>query len=221
MSILDDLMGLIVPHSCLVCGAEGRLLCDACTNLLTPAAELCYLCQQPAKGGFSCLKCASAVSRVRVSTTYTGSAKALIWQIKLNGAQAAGRLMARQMAHQLNDEDNELLLVPVPTATSRVRQRGYDQARLLARELNRQTGLPYLDCLARHGQTHQHGTSRQERLLQLESAFRVKNSRTVQNKHILLIDDVVTTGATLTSAAQVIKNTGARYIEALVFARPN
>jgi ComF family protein len=216
MSILDSLVGLLVPHSCLACGAEGRLLCQPCMVGLTGAEPLCYRCQRPSAEGFTCLNCATPLRRVRVVANYEKIAKALIWRLKLNGAQAAARIMARRMAEGLRHE--EFLLVPVPTATRRARQRGYDQARLLARELSRQTGLPYLDCLARHGQTHQHGANRHGRLQQLEGSFRVK--RKVDNACILLIDDVVTTGATLEAAAQVLARAGAARIEAVVFARP-
>ena len=216
MSILDDLIGLLVPHSCLACGAEGRLLCTSCTAGLTGAKPLCYRCQRPAPDGRTCLNCRSPLSKVGVVTEYSGPAKALIWQLKLNGAQAAAGIMARRMAALLNNE--EFVIVPVPTATGRARQRGYDQAKLLARELAKQTGLPYLDCLARHGQTHQHGANRRERLQQLEDSFRVK--RKVDDKHILLIDDVMTTGATLEAAAKVLAGAGVTEIEAIVFARP-
>jgi len=216
MSILDDLIGLLVPHSCLACGAEGRLLCSGCMAGLTGAKPLCYRCQYPAPDGRTCLNCTTPLQWVRVVTNYESTAKALIWQLKLNGAQAAAGIMARRMAALLDSE--EFIIVPVPTATGRARQRGYDQAKLLGRELAKQTGLPYLDCLARHGQTHQHGANRRERLQQLEDSFRVK--RKVHDKRILLIDDVMTTGATLEAAAKVLAGAGATQIEAMVFARP-
>jgi ComF family protein len=127
--------------------------------------------------------------------------------------------MARRIVDLL-EADEQALIVPVPTATSRIRQRGYDQAKLLAKAISKQSRLTYLDCLARSGQTHQHGTSRHTRLGQLENAFRVKHPRSVQNAHIILVDDVVTTGATLEAAAKVLKQAGGKQIEALAFARP-
>jgi ComF family protein len=217
MSIIDDLIGVLVPHSCLACGAEGRLLCGPCSGQLTPVEPVCYRCQRPSLAGFTCLNCVTPLSQVRVVTGYGGSAKALIWQLKLNGAQAAAAIMARHMAPLLGND--KFIIVPVPTASSRARQRGYDQAKLLGRELSRQTGLRYKDCLLRHGQTHQHGASRRERLRQLEASFHTK--RNVQNRRLLLIDDVMTTGATLEAAAKILKQAGAERIEAVVFARPD
>ena len=110
--------------------------------------------------------------------------------------------------------------MPVPTATGRARQRGYDQAKLLAHELSGQIRLPYLDCLVRSGQTHQHGLSRHDSLTQLKSAYRVKRSNRVTGAHIILVDDVVTTGATLEAAAAVLQATGASRVDAVVFAQP-
>lgn len=217
MSILDNLIGVLAPHTCLGCGAEGRLLCPACASQLTPVEPLCYRCQRLSSQGFTCLNCASPLARVRVVTNYSGPAKALIWQLKLNGAQAAARIIARHMALSLNDISPDTTIVPVPTATSRARQRGYDQAKLLARELSRQSGLRYLDCLVRHGRTSQHGANRSERLQQLQGSFRIK--RYVRNKQILLVDDVITTGATLEVAAKVLQGTEVS-IQAIAFARP-
>ncbi|HTB48574.1 MAG TPA: phosphoribosyltransferase family protein [Verrucomicrobiae bacterium] len=158
--------------------------------------------------------------RVQVGTIYEGAAKDLIWQLKLAGAQAAARTMATRLAPLVVSAPTDVLLIPVPTATSRVRQRGYDQAKLLARELARQTKLLYGDYLARHGQAHQHATSRQERLTQLIHAFRVKRPSLTRGAHIMLVDDVITTGATLEAAATTLRAAGAHRVEAIVFAQP-
>jgi ComF family protein len=126
--------------------------------------------------------------------------------------------MARLMsARCIFDED--AVLVPVPTATSRVRQRGYDQAELLCRELASLTRLPYRTALARHGQSRQVGTNRTERRAHLEGALRVRHPETIQGKHVVLVDDVLTTGATIEAAAKVIRRAGAKRVDAIVFAQ--
>lgn len=200
MGLIDSLLDKLVPHECVGCNQEGSLLCSACARLLRPAPI-----HEP---GGNLLKLQSA-------TLYDGIAKDLIWKLKSGGAQAAAAVMAHHMAN-LVAKDQDYLIVPVPTATSRVRQRGYDQAKLLARALARQTRQRYADCLARHGQAHQVGASRQARLSQIEGALRVK--RRVQEARIVLVDDVTTTGATLESAALVLKQAGASHVEALTFA---
>ncbi len=222
MSLFDALIGKIAPHDCLACGAEGHLLCVACTSCLAVIPGRCYKCEKVSQDGLTCADCcpASPLCQVQVATAYDGSAKALIWQLKLAGARAAARIMAGRMAIMVKCDTATTIIIPVPTATGRVRQRGYDQAKLLARELAKQKRLPYLDCLARHGQAHQHGLSRQDRLIQLTVAFRVRRPKAVLDSNILLVDDVVTTGATLEAAAATLKTAGAARISAVAFARP-
>ncbi|HVA11400.1 MAG TPA: phosphoribosyltransferase family protein [Candidatus Dormibacteraeota bacterium] len=157
---------------------------------------------------------------MKAATVYDGISKNLIWKLKLAGARAAAHIMAERLA-PLVERTTETIIVPVPTATGRARQRGYDQARLLARELARGARLPYRDCLARHGQTHQHGLPRRERLAQLAGTFRVTRRQAVPGAHIILVDDVVTTGATLEAAAAVLRAGGAARIDAVTFAQPN
>lgn len=153
-----------------------------------------------------------------VAAVYEGPPKEMVWRLKFHGARKASHLMAAHMARQVVDAD--AYLVPVPTATSRVRQRGYDQAKLLARELSRQTRLPYLDCLMRGGQAHQVGASRTQRLQQLAKAYRLKKAALVRGADIILVDDVITTGATLEAAAKVLRVAGARHVDAIVYAQP-
>jgi ComF family protein len=222
MSFLDLLISKIAPHECVGCGIEGYLLCVACGSQLVPLPEHCYRCLKGSQDYLTCVGClpASQLHRVRVAAVYKGSAKQLIWRLKLAGARAAAHTMVKHMAFMIKQDVQRPLIIPVPTATSRARQRGYDQAKLLARELARQTRLPYLDCMSRTGQTHQHGLPRHTRLAQLNAAFRVRRPKAIAGADILLVDDVLTTGATLEAAAATLRAAGANRIEAVVFARP-
>lgn len=161
----------------------------------------------------------SPLHSVHVATVYGTVAKSLIWKLKLAGAQSAARIMARHMAGLISSLPGEAIIVPVPTAAGRVRQRGYDQAKLLARELSGQTRLPYRNCLARSGQTHQHGLPRRERLTQLETAFHASKASAIRKARVILVDDVVMTGATLEAVAKVLWAAGAAQIDAIVFAQ--
>jgi len=153
-----------------------------------------------------------------VGALYVGSTKSLIGRLKFSGAQSAAREMA-VILHNSQILAGNCIIVPVPTATSRVRRRGYDQAKLLARNIAKQYGLPYLDCLARSGQAHQVGARRQQRLHQLSSAYRLKAATSVHDLRIVLVDDVVTTGATLEAAAKCLREAGAKRVEGVVFAQ--
>ncbi|HXR49532.1 MAG TPA: phosphoribosyltransferase family protein [Verrucomicrobiae bacterium] len=222
MNMLDRLIGVVAPHECLGCGAEGGLICPGCVLLFPDLPERCYRCHQASGGSLTCSSCrqTSGLRHVRAATDYEGIARDLIWKVKFAGARSAVDQMAQCMQPLLAGlVTPDTLIVPAPTATSRARQRGYDQAKLLARQLAYRFGLPYVDCLARHGQSHQVGASREQRLCQLQQAYRVAKRRSVQNAHIFLIDDVLTTGATLEAAAHTLKMAGARYLDAAVFAQ--
>ncbi|HVX57253.1 MAG TPA: ComF family protein [Candidatus Saccharimonadales bacterium] len=222
MSLIDHLLTVLAPYECLGCGAEGPLLCADCLRALPPLPERCYRCRAPSPSAPTCAACAtdSLLDKVIIGTAYAGIAKELIARLKFTGARAAARSMALRLAPLLvPSADHGALLVSVPTAASRVRRRGYDQAALLARELSRRTRLPYLACLARSGHTRQLGASREQRLSQLAGAFRVTRPASVKGAHVVLIDDVLTTGATLEAAASVLRAHGAGRISAAVFAQ--
>jgi ComF family protein len=220
MSLLDSIVATFAPHDCLGCGAEGSLLCVHCRLLFPQIPARCYRCKKLSSASKTCTSCRSSsqLHTVQALTVYEFIAKDLVWRLKFQGAQAAANEMAALMLPLLAAKEG-ILLVHLPTATSRIRSRGYDQARLLTRELSRKSGLQFHALLARMGQHHQVGASRERRVTQLADAFRVSNIRKVQGAHIVLIDDVLTTGATLEAAAKTLKAAGAKRIDALVFAQ--
>lgn len=223
MSFLDRIISTVVPHDCLGCKLEGRLICAGCVRSLRRVYPCCYRCRKPTAKSLTCLDCStdSDLTQVQAVAVYQDLAKKLVWKLKYAHAQAAAREMASPMSQLLDRQAwGSLLIVPVPTATSRQRKRGYDQARLLARELSRRICQPYADVLARQNQIHQVGASREQRLQQLAAAFRVTKPGRICGVTILLVDDVVTTGATLEAAARCLRQAGAGQINALVFAQP-
>jgi predicted amidophosphoribosyltransferase len=111
-----------------------------------------------------------------------------------------------------------VLIAYVPTAPQRVRERGYDQAALIAKELAIRSKLPYHTLLARTGTQRQLGQQRAVRKEQMTGAFRSLDKIDLQDKHVLLIDDVLTTGATCEAAARALRQAGAKRVSAAVFA---
>ncbi len=220
MSTIDRLLHFIAPHDCLGCQKEGSLLCQNCAIGLPEAPPECYFCRQPMPASLTCLDCfrRAQLRQVVVSTLYAGLAKQLVWRLKFGGAQAAVQSIVTSLP-ELSLGNTELTVVPVPTATSRRRRRGYDQSGLMAKYLSKVQGHAYLPCLRRLGQAHQLGADRQQRLRQLADAFIVVRPQRVMGHHILLIDDVITTGATFETAAQALYRSGASVVSALAFAR--
>lgn len=217
MRVIEHIISTIAPHECLGCGLEGSLLCAACSQQLPPIPERCYRCLRTNPGSVTCKSCrsSSALYSVTPITTYDGLAKELVQKLKFERARAGATTVAALLAEHLTLPTNTVI-THVPTATSRVRERGYDQAALIARQLAAQTGAMYLPLLGRLGQQRQVGKTRLERHQQMQQLFVAVKSQVPSQ--ILLVDDVITTGATLEACAKILKAAGAKRVSAAVFA---
>lgn len=220
MSVLEKLVRVIAPHYCLGCEVEeDRLLCSSCVLSLPLVPSRCYRCKAVTENYQTCQRCSAytPLKRLEAYTFYKDLAKELVHHTKYERAQSGAVEMAHMLATRIDIPDGAIL-THVPTATSRVRARGYDHARLLTKALPK-AGLPSHVLLARLGQTHQVGARRSERVRQLEGAFRPVHIDQIRGKHIVLVDDVLTTGATLEKAARVLRQAGAARVDAVVFAQ--
>ncbi len=215
MRVIEHILSTIAPHECIQCGSEGDLLCQACSQGLLSVPERCYRCLRSSIGFRTCQACRrqSALYSVRPVTVYNDVAKELIHKLKFEHARAAVVPITDLMRFDL---PQTAVLTHVPTATSRVRQRGYDQSLLIARQLARHTGLSYVPLLTRLGQQRQVGKNRAERHTQMQELFLVRKKQIP--KQIILVDDVITTGATLEACAHKLKEAGAQQVSAVVFA---
>lgn len=150
-----------------------------------------------------------------VVTPYESFAERVIHSYKFERAYAAHDPLARALPRNASEH---VLVVPVPTITSHIRQRGYDHARILAKRYAKLCALPCRPLLHRGGQLSQTGKDRATRLKQLEGVFALRGV-VPKGAHILLVDDVMTTGATLEQCAKVLRRGGAASVSAVVFAR--
>lgn len=222
MNVFERLISIVAPHHCLVCDAEGTLVCDNCAPVLVRVSpSRCYRCYTVTTQSSTCKKCRkiSSLSHVWITTQYTGVYKELIHVLKFERARAAADVIVRAMLSSLPKEYSNAILVPIPTASTRMRLRGYDQSVLIASGISKQLHLPMKQLLVRMGQSRQVGSSKADRLNQLERAYKVIRKDKVKGSHIILVDDVMTTGGTLESAARTLKKAGASRVDAVVFAR--
>ncbi len=215
--IVKRLLSVISPPECFGCGLEGRLICSDCRAKLVIKAPTCWRCNRLTPIGQTCPSCrhAAPLSGVTVAAYYDGPVKDLIQALKY-GHLADGAVEAASLLTPLLEPKFDLVTA-VPTAPSRRRQRGYNQAELIARQVASQLALPYLPTLARLAPESQVGHTKRERLEQIKAAFYAP--KLLPGQAILIIDDVLTTGATLAECSRVLKAAGAKRIWGAVVAK--
>jgi ComF family protein len=225
MSVLETAIGWLAPPDCVACDAEGFALCPDCaTQQIKPFGERCWRCNQLSPRSRTCSSCRStgSPSHIWVSTTYSSTAQSLVQLYKFGHLRAAVSPISRIMVETFRQYNNQVLdyvVVPLPTATSRMRERGFGHSELLAKKIAQKLHLEYCNGLRRLGQSRQLGSRREDRLKQLASSFAVKHSSKIKSQNILLVDDVLTTGGSLIMATQALRVAGAKRVDALVFAK--
>lgn len=216
----------VFPPRCLLCGEaglNGRDLCPACTAALPWNSSACLRCALPLPTPGTCGACLQkppAMSETHAVFVYGFPLDRLIPRLKFHNDLAAGRLLSGLMAEGLAALPRPAALVPVPLHGTRLGRRGYDQALELAAPLAQRLRIPLLaDALLRTRATSpQSELDAIARQRNLRRAFAVR-ANAVLPDHIVLIDDVMTTGATLEAAARTLLRAGVVRVDAWVCAR--
>lgn len=237
---ISAVIRMIWPAQCLVCrdavDGDGGV-CPACWPDLPMISGLCCrFCGAPLPGASAtaevecddCLRWPPPWTAGRAAFLYEGAARQLVLQFKHSDRPDLARALAARLHHALRPllPRGPMLLVPVPLHRLRFLRRRYNQSALLARALSQRLAWPWCpDLLLRHRATPlQDGLNREERrdnlanALSFNPARRAELSR-VQGRKILLIDDVMTTGATLSAATRCLQSAGAGEIFTLTLAR--
>ena len=217
-------LDLVLPISCAVCDTEGHYLCPDCEPKL-PKLERPY-CTRCADRGQEplCDACTArppAIDGIRAPYLFEGIVREMAYDLKYRNIRAAAPDLAQLLADFLNT--NRVpgdMLVPVPLHRSAERRRGYNQSKLLAREMAKLTGLQ----LAGHGLRRTRNTEPQvsmdsldQRRTNMDGAFECVDG--LAGRPILLINDVVTTGSTMSACAEALKASGAASVWGLALAR--
>jgi ComF family protein len=220
-------LDVLFPSRCVGCGAYGFFLCQSCqAELLCARPPRCPICWQAQRQGVVCGRCRDerpTFEGARSPYLYEGVAREAVHALKYNYLSALAQPMAQLMARYVEEESamEADRLVAVPLHARRQRLRGYNQSALVAREISRLCGLP----LAERGLKRRRNTPLQARSADAEARRRnvadafVADRRWVEGRRILLIDDVMTTGATLEACARALRQAGAASVWALTFAR--
>ena len=142
---------------------------------------------------------------------HTESLRQLVKQYKFDYAKAASSVLADLLLARVSELPSNTVIVPVPTVAAHIRHRGYDHIGLIARRFAKKRHLTLWPVIERVGSDKQRGAGRSARIAQAKKAFRVRQTLDATVPY-LLIDDVVTTGATLKYAALALRAAGAREI---------
>jgi ComF family protein len=234
-SLAQSLLDVVFPPRCVNCHARGALLCQRCrATIAIPPPPLCARCGRAlltAGEGTQCASCVSGhgpvhLKGLRAATVYDGAMRAAILAYRFHGihrlAQPLSELLAEANRREGRSAD---LVLHVPLHAARRRQRGYDQAELLARNTAQRLRLPFLTravtrVRATAPQTHLQGD---ERIANVAQAFALTDARIaprLHGRHLLLIDDVTATGSTLDATAAALAIAQPATIWGLALSRP-
>jgi ComF family protein len=212
------LIDLVLPPACAGCGRVGELLCQHCRTRLRPLSRA----DEPFVTMPAGIVIGEALDLGLAAWSYDGPLRRALATLKYGGARRLAPILADLTAPALGTLRaiaGDGLLVPVPVHPERRRARGYNQAELLARRLSEVSGVSWVDALARvRPTTKQHELRRSERLRNLRGAF-AHRSPLRRGTTVILVDDIVTTSATLEACAGVLRSAGADAVYGLSVAR--
>jgi len=238
----STILDFLYPPRCTACGTPfasgtGQRVCDRCVAGIelvpNPRCEVCGgPLESAASDAMRCARCLAHPPRYRVARSVAryrttaedepGTLPALIRRHKYGLDQSVGRALAEYLGDELPVSAADYdVVIPVPLHWRRLWWRGFNQAALLAAEVARRLDLP-LDTTAmsrRRFTTPQTSRHHDERIKNVRRAFTVTNPDRIMNRRILLVDDVMTTGATVDECARILLKAGATHVDVFTLAR--
>lgn len=212
------------PQDCILCAAPGgsEPLCPGCRSELPWLGESCPRCAMPSPGAQVCGACvrdAPAFDRTVALWHYAPNADRLVHAFKYRGRLALARFFAKELAVRIDALPAVDLIVPMPLARKRLAERGFNQAHEIAKRLGRLTRVPVAALVVRRTRetADQTGLDPEARARNVRGAFACDIA--LDGRGIAVVDDVMTTGASLAELARILKRAGAARVENWVVAR--
>lgn len=216
--MIDNILQILAPHHCYGCGQVGAVICTNCKyNITEEPFSGCIVCSRPSNVGI-CSKCQTSYEKAWCVGERVDALRQTIDGLKFERVRSSHKVLADLLNETLPILPQETRIVPIPTIASHVRQRGYDHTALIAHRFARLRNIKLDPVLMRATNSKQRGSNRKQRFKQAESAY-ICNSLLDPELPYLIIDDIVTTGATLQHAAKVLKDAGAKEVWVAVLAR--
>ncbi len=216
---------LLPAQPCLLCGAHSHsgLCCAACdAELPRLTAAHCPICALPAPAGSVCGKCLKQpppFDHTVAAFSYTFPVDKLVQALKFSERLMLANYLGDALAQRISAHPDYIVALPLHPA--RLRERGFNQSLLLARQISRRLGIPLLPdaCERVRNTPPQSGLPWKERDKNMRRAFICKPDVNVRGKHVAIVDDVMTTGASIGELARALKQAGASEVSAWVVAR--
>jgi len=243
---ISKLVDKFYPPVCVLCAASGQGdrsnqrdkystgidICTACEQDLIQDSQVCYQCAIPLPASVAgeklhcgdCLRSTPSFTHTQASYVYRWPMDRLIQSFKFQGDLAIGRVLSALMQKQIEAAATEIMpgtIMPIPLHHSRLQQRGFNQSALLAADLAKGLGIPLLEnsLLRNKAATPQSELDAKSRKTNIRGVFSLHPQTSNLPNHIALVDDVMTTGSTLSEAAGVLLAGGVKRVDCWVIAR--
>lgn len=220
--VIHIILGFLFPTQCRGCGVKGTMACTVCLEKAQRDAWQCFFCKNKSVGLGLCALCKKSYPIDGIIWAFSFRApviRGVIHDIKYKRRQDEIELLAPYLEKVISRIalPHDSITVPIPLHPRREKQRGYNQAERIAAHIGRRG---HTATLSRTKDTPPQARtiSKQERFVHIQGAFAVINNENLSDKNFLLIDDVATTGATITEAARTLKQNGAKKVYAAVLA---
>lgn len=195
-------------------------------DIVYPMEEKCIICRTDGFIGL-CPYCKSKINRATIENGnlsygfYGGTLKTLILKFKYESDFTAGYLLSKLLVEMI--KENEIyadVICYVPMTKKSEKKRGFNQCEVIARHIGYHINVPVSDCIKKIKNTKEQKTlTKEERVKSIKGAFKVSRIKDIKNKNVILIDDVMTTGATINECKDVLKKSGVNSITVLTIAK--
>ena len=197
-------------------------------DIVYPIEEKCIICRTDGFIGL-CPYCKSSINRAAVENDnlsygfYGGVIKTLILKFKYENDFTAGYLLSKLLIEMIEEEKIYAdVICYVPMTKKSEKKRGFNQCELIAKNIGYHINIPVSDCIKKIKNTKEQKTlTKEERIKNLRGVFKINRIKDIKDKNVILIDDVMTTGATINECKDVLKKSGANKITVLTIAKSN
>lgn len=218
--MFDKLISIIAPHYCCGCDKIGALLCVDCkNNIIDERERFCIACCAPTSVMSLCGNCNVLYEKAWAVGFRDGVLQRVIGDYKFQRMLGAYKDLGDLLLGTIPDLPNNTIIVPIPTATNHIRERGYDHMLVIAKYFAKERGLSCQKLISRKTNTKQRQSNADKREEQAKHAFKINADVIDKDVPYLVLDDVMTTGATIKYACKLLKQSGAKHIWVALIAR--